>query len=74
MLIPAIEKQIRDNFEKLDAFMYDIYQDVQKASQQAQNDPEKADSIFQQYLQAYRRKIMAQKAKVQEKTSKTTGV
>ena len=74
VITKVIEKQIRENFEKLDAFMYDIYQDVQKASEQAQNDPENADSIFQQYLQAYRRKITAQKDKVQEKVSKTTGI
>jgi Family of unknown function (DUF5923)/Protein of unknown function (DUF4449) len=74
VITKAIENQIRENFEKLDAFMYDIYQDVQRASKQAQNDPENADSIFQQYLQAYRRKITAQKDKVQEKVSKTTGM
>jgi hypothetical protein len=74
VITKVIEKQIRENFEKLDAFMYDIYQDVQKASKQAQNDPENADSIFQQYLQAYRRKIIAQKDKAQEKVSKTTSM
>src|SRR5271170_302385 len=74
VITKVIEKQIRENFEKLDAFMYDIYQDVQKASEQAQNDPENADSTFQQYLQAYRRRITAQKDKVQEKVSKTTGM
>lgn len=69
----AIEKQIRENFEKLDAFAWDIYQDAQTAAQQAQNDPDNADSIFSQYLQAYKRKLTAQKNKVQEKASKTTG-
>ena len=70
----VIEKQIRDNFEQLDAFMYDIYQDVQRASKQAQNDPENADGIFSQYLQAYQRKMLAGKNKAQEKVSKTTGM
>jgi hypothetical protein len=63
VITKVIEKQIRDHFEKLDAFMYDIYQDVQKASKQAQK-----------YLQAYRRKITAQKDKAQEKVSKTTSM
>jgi hypothetical protein len=69
----ALEKQIRDNFEKLDAFAWDIYQDAQRAAKQAQNDPDNTDSIFSQYLQAYKRKLTAQKNKVQEKASKTTG-
>lgn len=74
VITKVIEKQIKDNFEKWDAFMYDIYEDVQKASKQVQNDPENADSIFQQYLQAYRRKIIEQKNKAQDKVSKTTGM
>ena len=74
VITKVIEKQVRENFEKFDAFMYDIYQDVQRASKQAQNEPENADNTFQQYLQAYRRRITAQKDKVQEKVSKTTGM
>jgi hypothetical protein len=74
VITKAIEKQIRDQFEKWDAFMYDIYQDAQRAAAQAQNDPENANGIFQQYLQAYRRKITAQKEKVQDGVSKTTGM
>jgi hypothetical protein len=74
VITKVIEKQVRENFEKFDAFMYDIYQDVQRAAKQAQNEPENADNTFQQYLQAYRRRITAQKDKVQEKVSKTTGM
>jgi hypothetical protein len=74
VITKVLEKQIRDNFEKLDAFAWDIYQDVQKAAKQAQNDPDNTQGIFQQYLQAYQRKITAQKNKVQEKASKTTGM
>ena len=73
VITKVIEKQIRDNFEKLDAFMYDIYQDVQKAAKQAQNDPENADGIFSQYLQAYQRKMLSMKDKAQEKSSNTKG-
>jgi hypothetical protein len=74
VITKVIEKQVRDNFEKLDAFAWDIYQDVQKAAKQSANDPDNADGIFQQYLQAYQRKITAQKNKAQEKASKTTGM
>ena len=73
VITKVIQKQIKDNFEQLDAFMYDIYQDVQKAAKQAQTDPENAEGIFSQYLQAYQRKMLNIKNKAQEKSSKTTG-
>jgi hypothetical protein len=69
----AIEKQIRENFEKLDAFAWDIYQDAQRAAKQVQSDPDNADNIFSRYLHAYKRKLTAQRNKAEEKASKTTG-
>ena len=67
----VIEKQIRNNFEKMDAYLYDIYLDVQKATKQAQNDPDNAQNVFSQYLQAYQRKLTAQKQKAQNAASNT---
>lgn len=69
----VIEKQIKDNFEKMDAYLYSIYQDVQRAAKESQNDPDNAQGIFSQYLSAYQRKLTAQKQKAQEKASNTTG-
>ena len=69
----VIEKQIKSNFEKMDAYLYSIYQDVQRAAKEAQNDPDNAQSIFSQYVAAYQRKLTAQKQKAQEKASDTTG-
>ena len=68
----ALEKEIKNNFEKLDSFLYDIYQDAQKAAKAAQNDPENAQSIWSQYLQAYNRKMTARKEKAKDKVSNTT--
>jgi hypothetical protein len=69
----AIEKQIRQNFEKWDAFAWDIHQDAQRAAKQVPSDADNADNIFSQYLHAYKRKLTAQKNKAEEKASKTTG-
>ena len=67
----VIEKQIRDNFEKGDAFAYSIHQEAQKATEAAKRDPENAPSIFQQYSNAFQRKMTAKKEKAKEKASDT---
>jgi hypothetical protein len=69
----AIEKEIRNNFEKLDAFLYDIHQDAQRAAKTVQNDPDNAQSIFQQYLSAYQQKMTSKKEKAKAKVSNTQG-
>lgn len=69
----VIEKQIRENFEKLDAYLYSIYQDVQQAAKESADDPDNAQGIFQQYLSAYQRKLTEQKEKAKQKSADTTG-
>lgn len=69
----AIEKQIKDNFEKADAYAYDIYREVQRGQEAAKQDPENAANIYQQYVNAFQQKATEKKRKA-EKTAKNTEV
>jgi len=64
----VIEKQIKNQFEQLDAYAWGIYQDVQRAAKAAQDDPENAQGIFQQYVNAFQKKMTEKKQKAQEKS------
>jgi len=75
VILKVIEAQIRKSVDQLDAYLWDIYQDVQKASKEAANDPDNAQGIFSQYLQAYQRKLLKAKDKSQaakERAANTT--
>lgn len=69
----AIEKQIRDNFEKADAYLYDIYQEVQRGAEAAKQDPENATNIYQRYVNAFQQKA-TEKKKAAENVVKNTQV
>lgn len=62
----AIEKQIRENFEKADAYAYDIYQEVQKGVEAAKQDPENAENIYQRYVNAVQQKMNEKKQQAQK--------
>lgn len=66
-----IEKQIKDNFEKLDGFAYNINKEVEKAKAAAKEDPENAPNIFQSYVNAVQAKLTEKKEKGKEVASKT---
>lgn len=67
----VIEKQIRDNFEKADAFAYKIHQDAMRAKEAAKDDPENAGNVFQNYLNSYQAMMSQKKEKAKEKASNT---
>ena len=67
----VLEKQIRDNFAKLDAFAYSVSQDVESGKQAALDDPENAPNIFQSYFTSYQKLMTEKKEKVKEASSKT---
>lgn len=69
----AIEKQIKDNFEKADAFAYSIYKEVEKAKKTAKEDPEQAANMYQQYVNAFQKKLTEKKKKA-EAVKKNTEV
>jgi len=62
----AIEKQIKDNFEKADAYAYDIYREVQKGVEAAKEDPENATNIYQRYVNAVQQKMNEKKQEAEK--------
>ncbi|KAJ4505120.1 hypothetical protein HRR83_005901 [Exophiala dermatitidis] len=66
-----IEKQIKDNFEKADAFAYSVQKEVDRAKEAAKEDPENAGNIFQSYVNAVQAKLTEKKEKTKEVASKT---
>lgn len=69
----AIEKQIKDNFEKADAFAYEVYKEVQRGAEAAKEDPENAQNIYQRYYEAVQQKLTEKKKKA-EAVAKNTQV
>ena len=72
VITKVLEKQIKANFEKADAYLWDIYQEVQRGAKTAANDPDQASSIWQQYLNAFQQKITDNKEKAKAKSANTT--
>lgn len=62
----VIEKVIKDKFNELDKYAYDIQKEVDKAKQRVKNDPEQASNIYQQYWNAFQKKLQENKKKTQE--------
>lgn len=67
----AIEKQIRENFEKADAYAYDIYREVQRGAKAAKQNPEEAPNIYQRYVNAFQQKATEKKKKAENITKNT---
>jgi hypothetical protein len=65
----VVEKQIRDNFAKLDAMMYRVKQETDRAQEEAKstNDPEQKANIYQRYFNAWQREIQKQKEEKEAK-------
>ena len=56
-LMKVIEKQIKDTIMKGDAYAWGIQQEVNRAVEDAKNDPENAANIFQRYYTAVQNRI-----------------
>ena len=69
VITKVIEKQIKDAFEKGDAYVYSIYQDAQRAQNAAKQDPENAQNVFSFYQEAWQKKMTAKKEAAKEKSS-----
>lgn len=72
---PAIEKvlesQIRNAFQKADAFAYQVQREAQRAQQAAREDPENAKNIFARYADAARQVITEKKKKAEAVAQRT---
>ncbi|KAL9534268.1 hypothetical protein SMMN14_02241 [Sphaerulina musiva] len=72
----VIEKQVRDSVGKLDAFLYQVKQEVDRATEEAKNnpDPEHLQSIYQKYFNAFQaqmQKGQKKKEAAKERTKDT---
>lgn len=68
----AIEKIIKQKVEELDGMAYQVKLEADKAMDQAKNNPEEAQNIYQRYVSAAQNKLTQGKQKAQETASKTT--
>lgn len=57
----VLEKQIKDSFNQMDAYAYEIHLEAEKAAEAAKNDPENAQNIYNRYLTAAQKKMAANK-------------
>jgi hypothetical protein len=75
---PALEKviegQIRNAFEKGDAYAHEIQTEANKAQQAAREDPENAPGIFSRYADAMRARAQAKAKKVEAVAKRDTKV
>jgi hypothetical protein len=62
-LTKVLEKQIRDSFAQADSFLFSIYQEGQRATQQARQNPDQAQNVYQTYLSAFQRRLAEGKQK-----------
>jgi hypothetical protein len=72
VLEKVLEKQIRDSVNQADAFLYSIQKEVDRAVEEAKNnpDPENLQNIYQRYATAFQQQInKAQRKKEEVKAS-----
>ncbi|KAL1606433.1 hypothetical protein SLS60_003837 [Paraconiothyrium brasiliense] len=72
----VLEKQIKDNVNQLDALIYDIKKEADKAAEDAKRnpDPENIQNIYQRYASAANQRIMQgkeKKAKLEQRAKDT---
>lgn len=74
----VIEKQVRDSVTKLDAFLYQVKQEVDRVTEEAKNnpDPEHLESIYQKYFNAFQKQMQKgqQKKEAAKERTKDTNV
>ncbi|RSL57925.1 hypothetical protein CEP53_006310 [Fusarium sp. AF-6] len=64
----AVEKAIKDQCNKLDALMYQIKQEAERAAAEAKSDPENAPNIYNRYYTAAQQQMAKGKKKAEEAT------
>jgi len=72
VLLPVIqkvlEKVIKDNVQKADAYAYSVQKEVERAANEAKNNPDQAGNIYQRYANAIQEKYTSGKKKTQAAT------
>ncbi|PNS19406.1 hypothetical protein CAC42_2583 [Sphaceloma murrayae] len=64
----AIEKQVRDSIQQLDAMLYAVHQEAEKtkADLKRNPDPEYAQNVYQRYVSAFNKRVTQAKQKKEE--------
>lgn len=61
----AAEKAIKDNFNKLDALLWQVKQEADRALDEAKSDPENVPNIYSRYVSAAQKQILQGKKKAE---------
>lgn len=69
----VLEKQIRDNFEKADAFANDIRLEVKRSRESARDD-EDLPNVYSQYLEVFKKRMTEKKQKAEQQPKRDTKV
>ncbi|TVY31893.1 Uncharacterized protein LSUB1_G008363 [Lachnellula subtilissima] len=67
----VIEKVIKDKAHELDGILYKVKIEADRALEQAKNNPEEAQNIYQRYVNAAQKQFMQGKQKTEEVASNT---
>lgn len=59
----AVEKAIKDQFNKADKFLYEVKKEADKAQAQVKNDPANAPNIYKRYSDAFQSRLLQGKEK-----------
>jgi hypothetical protein len=61
----AVEKALKDQFNQMDLFLYQVKQEADKAAEEAKSNPEDIPNIYQRYYNAFQKRLLQGKEKAQ---------
>ncbi|KAL4933886.1 uncharacterized protein BDV17DRAFT_70031 [Aspergillus undulatus] len=70
----VLEQQVKDAFQKGDAFAYDVHKEAKKAKVEIKENPEDAPNTYNRYLDALRTRIAEGKRKAEAAAQRDTKV
>ncbi|KAL4792510.1 hypothetical protein BDV19DRAFT_249311 [Aspergillus venezuelensis] len=70
----VLEQQVKDAFQKGDAFAYEVHKEAEKAKGYIKENPEDAPNVYNRYLEAFRARLAEGKRKAQEAAQRDTKV
>jgi hypothetical protein len=65
----AVEKAIKDQFNKADAFLYEVKMEADKAQSQAKSDPTNVPNLYARYSKAFQDRMLKGKEKAKAATA-----
>lgn len=68
----ALQKVIKDKVHELDSLLYQVKLEADRALEEAKQNPEEAQNIYQRYVTAFQKKALQGKKKAEEVKANTT--